>query len=68
MNNRSNPSRRVYRRELRERLGYGDTWFGELQKRGRIPRGHRDPGGNREWWTDIEAEAIVRGLNQQAVA
>ena len=36
--------RRVLRRELREKLGVGPTWFRELQRRGLIPPGQRDPG------------------------
>ena len=55
--------RRVYRRELRDLLGYGDTWFREQQKRGRIKVGHRDPGGKREWFTEAEAQEIVNSLN-----
>ena len=57
--------RRVYRRELRERLGYGDTWFSEKMKRGEIPRGHKDEGGRRQYWFDDEADAIVEGKQPQ---
>ena len=53
--------RRVCTPELKQRTGYGDTWLRELEKRGRIPEGHKDPGGLRKWWTDDEADAIVRG-------
>lgn len=53
--------RRVYRKELKARTGYGDTWLGILEKRGKIPRGRTDPGGKRKWWTDEEADAIVAG-------
>ena len=54
--------RRVYRRELRAALGYGDTWFRFQQKAGRIPKGHVDPGGKREWFTEAEARAILDSL------
>ena len=60
--------RRVYRPELRDRLGYGDTWFRTQQKRGVIPKGRKDPGGKREWWFDDEADAIVEGVGQAAAA
>jgi hypothetical protein len=53
--------RRVYARELREKLGIGETWLKRLEETGRIPRGRTDPGGNRKFWLDDEAEAIVRG-------
>jgi hypothetical protein len=60
------PQRRVYRRELREALGYGESWYRDLQKRGVIPRGHVDAGGRREWFTESEARAIVEQLTQAA--
>ena len=53
--------RRVYSRELRERTGYGETWFRTLIKAGKIPAGRVDDGGKRRWWTDAEADAIVEG-------
>jgi hypothetical protein len=58
--------RRVYRRELRNTLGFGETWYAVLQRRGIIPVGHRDPGGKREWFTESEARAIVERLTQAA--
>jgi len=58
--------RRVYRPELRKALGYGDTWYRILQRRGTIPVGHRDPGGKREWFTESEARAIVKRLTSSA--
>jgi hypothetical protein len=56
------PSRRVYKPELKQRTGYGDTWLRALEKSGRIPAGHTDPGCKRKWWLEDEADAIVRGL------
>jgi len=53
--------RRVYARELREKLGVGETWLKRLEDSGCIPRGRTDPGGNRKFWLDDEAELIVRG-------
>jgi hypothetical protein len=53
--------RRVYVAELKARTGYGESWIRELEKRGRIPKGRKDPGGKRKWWFDDEADAIVRG-------
>jgi hypothetical protein len=58
--------RRVYRRELRQALGYGSTWFSEQQRRGVIPKGHVDVGGRREWFTESEARAIVERLTVSA--
>ena len=55
------PTRRVYAAELRLRLGCGETWLRELEKRGQIPPGRRDPGAKRKWWPDDEAERIVNG-------
>lgn len=61
--------RRVYRRELRAALGFGATWFREQQKRGLIPKGHVDPGGKREWYTETEARAIMaRFVPEEAAA
>ena len=64
--------RRVYRPELRAALGYGDTWFRVLQRRGVIPKGRTDPGGKREWYTEEEAAKIINDLTaaatQQAAA
>lgn len=54
-------TRRVYKPELMQRTGWRDTWLREQEKAGRIPRGKTDPGGKRKWWTDEEADAIVRG-------
>ena len=53
--------RRVYRKELEQRTGYGTTWIRSLEKAGKIPPGHVDLGGRRKWWTDEEADAIVAG-------
>lgn len=58
--------RRVYRAELRAALGYGDTWFRALQRRGVIPKGHKDQGGKREWFSEAEAQRIVETLNKPA--
>ena len=60
--------RRIYRRELREALGYSDEWLRILQKRGEIPRGRRDPGGTREFWTEAEAREIIAARNGSAQA
>lgn len=57
------PSRRVYAREFKERLGVGDTWLRQLENVGRIPRGRKDPGTKRKWWTSEEVDAIVAGDN-----
>lgn len=58
--------RRLYRAELRAALGYGDSWFREQQRRGIIPKGHTDPGGKREWFSEAEARQIVERMNKQA--
>jgi hypothetical protein len=58
--------RRVYRRELREALGFGASWYRELQKRGVIPRGHVDAGGRREWFSESEAREIIERLARAA--
>jgi DNA-binding transcriptional MerR regulator len=53
--------RRVYASELKARLGVGDTWLRQLEKRGKIPPARKDEGGKRKYWLSDEAEAIVRG-------
>ena len=60
--------RRVYRRELRAALGFGSTWFREQQRRGLIPKGHVDPGGTREWYTEPEALAIIERFTKPTQA
>lgn len=52
--------RRVYRREFRGLLGYGDTWFRMLVRRGDLPPGRRDEGGKREWWTATEVRETLQ--------
>ena len=56
------PSRRVYKPELRQRTGWGDTWLRTQEKAGRIPAGRPDPGCKRKWWLEEEADAIVKGI------
>jgi hypothetical protein len=55
------PRRRVYAAELKSRLGVGDTWLRELEKRGRIPKGRIDPGGKRRWWPEEDVDAVIAG-------
>jgi hypothetical protein len=55
------PKRRVYAAEFKSRLGVGDTWLRELEKRGRIPKSHIDPGGKRKWWSEDEVNAVIAG-------
>jgi hypothetical protein len=54
-------TRRVYKPELMQRTGWGDTWLRQKEKQGLIPPGKTDAGGKRKWWTEEEADAIVRG-------
>lgn len=54
--------RRIWRREFREALNIGPTWFATLQKRGVVPKGHRDPGGVREWFTETEVRETLERL------
>lgn len=61
MKKEDKPTRRVYAAELRVRLGCGETWLRELEKRGQIPQGRKDPGAKRKWWPDDEADAIISG-------
>jgi len=61
MTQRKKVTRRVYAKELKERLNVGDTWLLHLEKTGLIPRGRKDPGAKRKWWFDYEADAIVAG-------
>ena len=58
--------RRVYRPEFCRILGCGTTWFRELQKRGIVTRGRRDPGGKREWWLASEVRAMHEKATTQA--
>jgi len=60
--------RRVYRREFMGIIGYGATWFREQQRRGRIPKGKRDPGGKREWWLASEITQTLEALDKDAVS
>ena len=57
---------RVYRRALRQKLGWSESWYGIQQKRGVIPVGHRDAGGRREWFLESEARAIIECLTRAA--
>lgn len=59
-------NRRVYRREFREALGWGETWFRAKVKSGAIPSGKRDPGGKREFWLASEVEKALARLNRGA--
>lgn len=54
--------RRVYRRELREALGFSATWFRKLQKDGTIPKGNRDRVNGREWFPEDVARAVLAKL------
>ena len=58
--------RRVYRAEFAAALGYGITWFRQLEKSGTIPTGRRDPGGKRKWWPASEVRATLERLNAVA--
>ena len=71
MDNSARPEdfdRRVYRREFMRVIGYGPTWFREQQRRGRIPKGKRDPGGKREWWLASEITQTLEALDKDAVS
>ena len=59
--NTTKRSRRVYTAEFKARLGVGDTWLRELERRGRIPRARKDPDAKRKWWPDDEVDAVVAG-------
>ena len=56
--------RRVYQREFERVLGYGATWFRNLELRGAIPPPRRDPGGKRKWWY---ASEVARTLENMSV-
>jgi predicted DNA-binding transcriptional regulator AlpA len=58
--------RRVYRREFLTLVGCGTTWFRQLMERGTIPRGHRDPGGKRDWWRASEVRATLDAMQSAA--
>ena len=60
--------RRVYRVELCGALGWSNSWFRMQQKRGVVQKGHTDPGGKREWFTEAEAKQILRQLGPQQAA
>lgn len=53
--------RRIYKRELKELTGWGDTWIRELERRGTIPKGRVDEGGKRLWWPASEVRAMLAG-------
>lgn len=58
--------RRVGRSEFAARLGCGTTWFRELERRGMIPAGRRDPGGKRLWWPAEEVRKTLHKLAENA--
>lgn len=58
--------RRVSRREFADTLGCGITWFRELERRGLVPRGKRDPGGKRVWWRASVVRATLDKLDVAA--
>jgi hypothetical protein len=58
--------RRVYRREFCAALGFGLTWFRNLERKGVIPPGRTDPGGKRLWWPASEVKATLDKLNASA--
>lgn len=60
--------RRVYQREFEHVLGCGSTWFRELQKRGMVRPGRRDPGGKRNWWYASEVARTLETIGAGAKA
>ncbi len=58
--------RKVLRREYLKLLGWGPTWELELEKRGRIPPAHRDPGGKRRWRRASEIREILATVGNAA--
>ena len=52
-------TRRVTARQVAKALCLKPSWFGELQRRGVLPRGHTDPGGRRRWFTEAEVNQII---------
>lgn len=59
--------RRIYTREFRQLLGWGPTWFCEQKKRGVIPAPRRDPGSQRDFWTESEVAGTMERLNAAAI-
>ena len=51
--------RRVRASEFAKRLGIKQRWFDELVRRGVIPPGHKDPGGNLRFWLDSVVDETV---------
>ena len=60
--------RRVSRREFADTLGYGITWFRELERRGLIPPGKRDPRGKRVWWRASVVRATLDRLEAESLS
>ncbi len=55
------PIRRVSQGELAQRLNVTPKWIRQLELRGVIPPGQRDPGSRRKFWPSDQADAIIRG-------
>lgn len=55
-------ARRISRKEFREALGIGDTWFTKLVREGHIPPGTANPGGHSQYWSEAAVNATVLRL------
>ena len=55
------PIRRVSQGELAQRLNITTKWLRQLEIRGSIPAGQRDPGSRRKYWPSDVVDGIVRG-------
>ncbi len=53
--------RRVYCGELARAMGFSTKWLLELERRGVIPPGRRDPGGRRKFWPSDIAQGLIAG-------
>ncbi len=58
--------RRVYAKEFRGLLGWGNTWFNKKIASGAIPPGRRDCDGGRSWWPASEVRETLARLNAAA--
>lgn len=58
--------RRLYRRDVRQLTGWGNTWLSSQIERGTFPAPSVDPGGKRHWWRAATVREALRALNESA--
>jgi predicted DNA-binding transcriptional regulator AlpA len=60
------PIRRVYKREIRARTGWSESWLRQQIKRGHWPPGMHDVGSRRIFWLSDTVDGALARLNASA--